>query len=635
MPVQAGARRTGAALVLALLAGLPACSADRPAAVDTAKQLASALSSLDVADVPLTGPTAARAGDELTAAVAGMGGLTPAVRVRSTEEGEDENTARAVLTWTWDLDDSDDDWTYDTTAKLAYQEEDEAWTVAWAPTLVEPGLQAGERLVLRRTPAERGDVLGADGVQLVTERPVLRVGIDKTKVPPAQAVSSARALAGLLDVEAAAYERRVAAAGPKAFIEALVVRADGSTPLDQAALRAVPGAVQLPDTRSLAPTREFARPVLGTVGDATAEVVAASQGRLRAGDVVGLSGLQKSEDARLRGRAGLVVQAAPPAAGEPRELFRRDPEAGQPLATTLDLDLQLLAERLLTPVEPASALVAVRPSSGDLLAVASGPGGKGLSTATVGTYAPGSTFKVVTSLGLLRKGLDERSPVACTPTVAVDGRVFSNYGDYPRSALGEIPLRTAVAQSCNTALISQREKLSSAELAQAAAAVGLGSDADAGFPWFSGSVPADAAGTGHAAAIIGQGRVQVSPLAMALVAASLGRGAPVAPRLLADRQPKAAPPMGVTPPEAEQVRALMRAVVTEGSASFLSDVPGAPVAAKTGTAEYGQATPPRTHAWMIALQGDLAVAVFVEDGVSGSKTAGPLLEAFLRAAPAR
>jgi cell division protein FtsI/penicillin-binding protein 2 len=75
----------------------------------------------------------------------------------------------------------------------------------------------------------------------------------------------------------------------------------------------------------------------------------------------------------------------------------------------------------------------------------------------------------------------------------------------------------------------------------------------------------------------------------------------------------------------------MRAVVTEGSGRFLAGLPGE-IGAKTGTAEYGR---PRadgtlpTHTWMIAIRGDLAVAVFVETGVSGSQTAGPLLKAFL------
>ena len=76
----------------------------------------------------------------------------------------------------------------------------------------------------------------------------------------------------------------------------------------------------------------------------------------------------------------------------------------------------------------------------------------------------------------------------------------------------------------------------------------------------------------------------------------------------------------------------MRGVVTRGSGSFLASVPGPPVLAKTGTAEFGAKAPLQTHAWMIAVHGDLAVAVFVDVGASGSGTAGPVLERFLRAA---
>jgi cell division protein FtsI/penicillin-binding protein 2 len=70
--------------------------------------------------------------------------------------------------------------------------------------------------------------------------------------------------------------------------------------------------------------------------------------------------------------------------------------------------------------------------------------------------------------------------------------------------------------------------------------------------------------------------------------------------------------------------------VTSGSGVGLLDVPGPPVIAKTGTAEFEKGGKVRTHAWMIAAQGDLAVAVFVDVGSSGSGTAGPILEAFLR-----
>jgi cell division protein FtsI/penicillin-binding protein 2 len=303
------------------------------------------------------------------------------------------------------------------------------------------------------------------------------------------------------------------------------------------------------------------------------------------------------------------------------------------LRTTLDPRLQAEAEAALAGVAPASALVAIRPSTGDILAAASGEGSNGYNTATFGQYAPGSTMKVVTSLALLRAGLQPSSTMPCTPTIVVDGKSFKNYDDYPPSGLGDIPLRTAVANSCNTAFIAQHGKLGDPDLTNAAAALGLGVDHDLGFPAYFGSVPKPASETEKAASLIGQGKVLASPMAMATVAASVAHGKTVLPRLLPDHdvtQQEPAEPL--TGGEATVLRDLMRAVVTDGSGAFLADVPGAPVGAKTGTAEFGTGDPLPTHAWMIATHGDLAVAVFVDRGESGSQTAGPILEEFLRAA---
>ena len=69
-----------------------------------------------------------------------------------------------------------------------------------------------------------------------------------------------------------------------------------------------------------------------------------------------------------------------------------------------------------------------------------------------------------------------------------------------------------------------------------------------------------------------------------------------------------------------------------GAVRVARDVPGDEVAAKTGTAQFGDAGNLQNHVWMIAIQGDLAVAVFVDVGEYGSTTAGPVLEQFLRAA---
>ena len=109
----------------------------------------------------------------------------------------------------------------------------------------------------------------------------------------------------------------------------------------------------------------------------------------------------------------------------------------------------------------------------------------------------------------------------------------------------------------------------------------------------------------------------------------MSAGRTVVPHLVEGVAPDASPAAPLTRTEAAALRELMGGVVSRGSGAFLADV-GA-TGAKTGTAEYGEPGPSGlpTHAWMIATRGDLAVAVFVETGESGSGTAGPLLEQFL------
>jgi cell division protein FtsI/penicillin-binding protein 2 len=312
------------------------------------------------------------------------------------------------------------------------------------------------------------------------------------------------------------------------------------------------------------------------------------------------------------------------------------PVAGRPLRVTLDERLQQVAERELAAVGPASALVALRPSTGQVLVAANGPGTNGYDLATYGQAAPGSTFKMVSSLALLRSGLTPGSVVPCTPSVTVDGKRFENYSDYPASAVGRISLRTAIANSCNTAVISQRGRLHPGDLAGAAATLGFGVDHEAGFPAYFGAVPTAGSSTEAAADMIGQGGVLASPMAMATVIGSVQAGKTVVPRLVEGVDgldlavPKQAAPL--TGREDGQLKSLLRAVVTSGSGRGLLDLPGPPAIAKTGTAEFERHGRTLTHAWMVGAQGDLAVAVFVDVGSSGSGTAGPILEAFLRAA---
>jgi cell division protein FtsI/penicillin-binding protein 2 len=156
--------------------------------------------------------------------------------------------------------------------------------------------------------------------------------------------------------------------------------------------------------------------------------------------------------------------------------------------------------------------------------------------------------------------------------------------------------------------------------------------------------------------MIGQGKVLLSPLAAAVMAGSVAKGSPVSPILVLNAEagtdgagtptadgaspsltstapaPAKAADKPVTAAEAAALADMMRAVVTSGHAGFLSSVPGEPVGAKTGTAEFGDENPPKTHAWIVAVHGDLAVAVFVEEGGLGATTSGPLLKEFLVAA---
>ena len=626
--------------LLALVLAVGGCTGgpQGKSAQDAADDLAAALSAGRLTTLAYDGGTPQQAQKLWTSTTEGLGDSKATVRVGKVTEGADGKPSTARLSYVWRLAGSSEPWTYETTATLREGTGDAArWRVRLDPSLVHPDLAEGGTLRLTTVQAERANITGAGGASLVKPRPVLRFGIDKAQVPAARAGASARELARVLDVDPASYAKQVEAAGGKAFVEALVLRA--SAPEAEQALKAtgdIDGGGVVRDTLPLAPTREFARPVLGTVGPVTAEIVQKSDGAYQAGDEAGLSGLEARYDDRLRGTPGAKVSVVD-AKGQAQQVFSVDPKPGDPLATTIDPRLQNLAEKVLAGVRPASALVALRPSTGDVLAVASGAGGGGLSTATVARYAPGSTFKVVSSLALLRAGLEPSSTMFCPRTTVVDGKTFKNYDDYPSDGIGRITLATAVANSCNTAFIYDRATIEQPALADAAAALGLGVDHDLGFPAYFGSVPAtvDEAGseTGHAASLIGQGRVTASPLAMAAVAASVGKGAVVVPRLLPDQpQDDTAPAKPLSEQEAAQLRTLMRGVVTRGSGRFLAGLPGAPVIAKTGTAEFGSKAPLQTHAWMIAVHGDLAVAVFVDVGDSGSGTAGPLLERFLRGA---
>jgi cell division protein FtsI/penicillin-binding protein 2 len=647
---------------LILGASLVSCDDGRGGAEAAAEQFAAAVSALDVGPVAFDGKDAGVARQQVQDIFKSLDPDRPAVETGDLSlEG---NTATVPLNYIWKI--GSGEWKYTTYAE--FTKSGDKWLTVWNPSSLVPDLAEGEILTKGTQSPQRADILGAGDAQLVTYRPVVKVGIDKPLLGSADPAASATRLAELVGIDPAGYAQQVSASGAQAFVAAITLREEGRTITDEQ-ITAIPGGRAIKESQPLAPSRTFARAVLGSVGEASAEQIEASDGALTAGDVTGIGGLQQQYDAQLRGSDAIVIRAhradltreqINAAATDPRRVvYETAPTPGTPLKTTLDPALQSLAESTLAGVGPASAIVALRPSTGAVLAAASGPGSNGYNTAMLGQYAPGSIFKIVDSLAMFRNGLTPDSKVECTPTLEVDGRTFKNSEGYPEGSLGSVTLRDAFAHSCNTAFIAARDTVTQTQLEAAAVSMGVAVEAPSlGAVAFLGSVPGEAAGTEHAASMIGQGKVLMSPLAAAIMAGSVAKGSPVSPQLVLNPNAGAAggtpgeptaeavsPSSGVTPEapsaasdkpitaeEAAALSEMMRAVITSGHAGFLSTVPGEPVGAKTGTAEYGKETPPKTHAWIVAVHGDLAVAVFVEDGGLGATTSGPLLKQFLTAA---
>ena len=623
-------------LVLALLTGvtgLTGCQGDDQSTASGADRAAAALAAA-LADGDLSGVSFSDGDtqDRYDAVVSGMDGLEPRVAVEQVSVNDAGTSARASLAWTWPV--GEQEWSYTSQARMTKR--GDTWTTVWDPAVVQPELGADEVLDRVGVTPTRGRIIGVGGRAIVQPRAVERIGLDKTKVSGVRALDSAHALAGVLGIDAGAFTKLVKVSGESAFVEGLVLRQADLTEQLSIKVSRIKGGLVVQDTLPLAPTRDFAAPILGRVGPVTAEMIKKDPNTYHLGDEVGISGLQARYDDQLRGTPGVIIRRVSRASdggSAGHTLFEEKPVAGQPLRLTMDPRLQSLAERLLANVGPASALVAIRPRTGDILAAANGPGNDGLNLATYGQFAPGSTFKSVSSLALLRSGLKPDSVIDCPTSVVVDGKRFENYDDYPTSELGRIPFRAALANSCNTAFIGQTDRLGDGDLADAAATLGLGVDHDLGFPAYFGQVKPPASQTEAAADMIGQGTILASPMVMATVVASVETGHTVVPSLIPAVDGGAAPGPELTTGEDSSLKTMLRQVVTGGSGIGLLDVPGPPLIAKTGTAEYDDAQGRRKlHAWMIAARPDLAVAVFVETGQSGSGTAGPILEAFLRGA---
>jgi penicillin-binding protein A len=373
----------------------------------------------------------------------------------------------------------------------------------------------------------------------------------------------------------------------------------------------------------------------------------------------GASGLEIGENSNLSG------------AGDPEtldELMNQvsgGPQAGNDVELTLDPELQRLAyDQLAQSSTGRGSAVALNPKNGEILALASYPSFDPnnidenfedlaedpsfplVNRATQGLYPPGSTFKVITAAGALKAGVKPSDKYTDSGTYETPGY---NVYNYRARVYGDQDFQGALTYSINTIFARiANESVGADALARTAWDFGFG-DPYEDFPLpVAPSVlgpPPEQWDQGNIAQIsFGQQTVQSNVFEMGLVAGAIANGGTMMePRLVREvRSPDGAILDKPTPrvhsraldeETATKLNDMMQRAITDYETG--AQIPGIKVAGKTGTAE---APNEELHSWFITFapadDPEIAVAVLVENGQEGYKSALPiarrLMEAHLR-----
>ncbi|TJZ80482.1 penicillin-binding protein [Rhodococcus oryzae] len=493
--------------------------------------------------------------------------------------------------------DSAQTWSYTTTG--GGQAVADGGKIPWDPQLLAPGLTADSTLRYTTLAGGSPQVLDAAGRPLMTEQTVTLVNLDPATI--ADSAGTAAAVAQLVGpvaptVTAASLQADLAGSQGKTVTAITLRDADFQPIADR--LAEIPGVQLVKQARLLTADKSMTSPTLD-----------------------GLRELwQQGQDAS----AGWAVQLVS-ANGSAQRLAGEDGTVQPDIATTLDPAIQGAAQAAIADLPQQSAIVALRPSTGAVLAVAQNPAATAQGPiALTGLYPPGSTFKTVTTSAALQSGsVTPDTVLPCPGSANIEGRTIPNDDNFD---LGSVPLHTAFARSCNTTMGALAVALPPTALPHAALQFGLGVDyVTPGLTTVTGSVPPADTPAQRVESAIGQGQVTATPFGMALVAASIAKGSTPAPTLVAGMPGVANTTPAPAPPQVtEQLRTMMRETVTAGTATQLADI--ADLRGKTGTAEVGDAP---AHGWFVGIDGDVAFAVFV----AGADSSAPAVDAagrFLR-----
>ena len=509
-------------------------------------------------------------------------------------------TARAGFEADIDLSGSGLPWSY--SGGFALRDGTGGWRIVWSPSVIVPGMTDREQLAVVSQFYPRAQILDSASQSLIVPSTVIEVGVYPGKL--ANPAKTAAALSAVTQIPADQIEGQIEENLQDDFLELISYTPSEYASL-QPSLSAIPGLqvkeVSEPLFESIAPD------VVGSVGTETAGVLRTDGVLYRPGATVGLSGLEEAFQRELIGtpRTEVVLQQSGQAAVD---LKTWPGAAGTPVHTTLDSAVQLAADDALAGLPTSAAIVAVQPSTGKILAVASRTvGGMPSLSPLSGEYEPGQAFTIISSAALLATGrLAPSDPVPCPASNSVDGTVFTN--DPPEPDLGSTPsFQSDFSHACATAFAGGLAlSLSASDLTRASEAFGIGG-------W---ELPVDGAFAGQigqptgegllAADMIGTGDVRVSPLDMALAAGVVQSGQWQAPSLV----------VGLTDPssasrsiENDEVLAALRGLMQAAMQTPQNRVAnvGGDVFGQAGSAPFGSGI--LRSDWFVGYQGDIAFAV--------------------------
>jgi cell division protein FtsI/penicillin-binding protein 2 len=504
------------------------------------------------------------------------------------------------------------------------------WKIAWSPSVINPALRPGLHLAMVSTTPPRQPLFDAEGRPLQTLSTAFVAGVRPNQLKSPQA--TANALGRATGIDPTEIQGWILAASRKQFTELVTLQPAQFRPIAHI-LRKVPDLiihrVKVRLFTSIAPA------VVGTVGTEASSALRSQGIAYRPGATVGLSGLQQHYQSYLTGTPTTKV-VTETATGHQVQVLKtwkgRTPTA---VHTTIERGLQSAAVRTVASAPGSAAIVAMQASTGHILAVAEhSAGGMPPIDALAGHYPPGGAFTIVSTAALLDSGLQVNTVIPCVPINPVGGRNFRNIPAEPN--LGVKPtFAVDFAHSCGTAFagLTLRSGMRD-DLAAAVKRFGLGATWQLPLKSFSGQVEDPAGVAQLAAATMGQGSVEVSPLTMAAVAAQVDSGIWRQPLLVTKPDPQHSQQARFSATTMASLRSLMRKAVRSG-AGRRADIRGLPVHGQVGTASLGgTGRHQRWATWFVGYRGDTAFAVLEITG-SPRTSAAPLAAKFLRAAPGR